>query len=343
MRALNPPDPRTSSMNASHADSLIRFESISKKYGNFQALQNVSFEIREGEIVGFLGPNGAGKTTALRILAGFFPPSSGRVFIRGLDLFKYPHEAKRALGYLPESVNLYPDMKVGEYLRFVAKLKGVPFREQKLHVQNKMELCGLTEVERRLIGRLSKGYRQRVGIAQALISEPSVLVLDEPTTGLDPQQITQIRELIRAIGHHRAVILSTHILPEVSMLCNRVLMIHQGKILASGTVGELEAFLKDREVIHMMIKERAHMEIALRLLRSFPGIEDLKATETSRKEISISFETTCDEDLRLKISKLLVENDISLIEIQRVPLTLEDIFLGLLKQGKFAQRSGGHV
>lgn len=320
--------------------SLIRFENVSKRYGSFQALRDISFEIKEGETVGFLGPNGAGKTTAMRVLSGFFPPTSGRVWIRGVNLFKQPQKAKRFLGYLPESVNLYPDMRVVEYLGFVARLKGVPSYERKLHVQNKMILCGLVDVESRLIGRLSKGYRQRVGIAQALIADPSVLILDEPTTGLDPQQITQVRELIRAIGHHRAVILSTHILPEVSMLCNRVLMIHQGRILASGTVNELEAFLKDREVIHIMIKERGHMDVALQLLASIPKIEDLKASETSKKEIFISFKTTRHEDLRPKISKLLVENGISLIEIQRVSLTLEDIFLGLLKQGKFGNDTG---
>ena len=227
-------------------------------------------------------------------------------------------------------------MRVSEYLRFVARLKDIPRARLKEQIQSKMELCSLTDVGHRLIGRLSKGFRQRVGIAQALLGDPSVLVLDEPTTGLDPQQIMLIRELIRNIGKDCAVILSTHVLPEVSMLCTRVLMIHQGRILASGTVGELESFLRDREVIHVMIKEKKDMALALRLLGSFHDIEGLNASETSKGEIFISFETTAqNEDLRPRISRVLVENEIGLVQIQRVPLTLEDIFLGLLKQGKF--------
>ena len=316
--------------------SLIHFENVSKKYGDVYALQNASFEVRKGEIVGFLGPNGAGKTTAMRILSGFFPPTSGCVRIAGVDLFRHPRKAKQSLGYLPESVNLYSDMRVSEYLRFVARLKGISGARLKGQIQSKMELCSLADVGHRLIGRLSKGFRQRVGIAQALLGDPSVLVLDEPTTGLDPQQIMQIRELIRTIGKDCAVILSTHVLSEVSMLCTRVMMIHQGRILASGTVSELEAFLRDREVIHVMIKEKKDMALALRLLGSFHDIEGLNASETSKGEIFISFETTAkNEDLRPRISRVLVENEIGLVQIQRVPLTLEDIFLELLKQGRF--------
>ena len=325
-------------MNAPDPSSLIKFENVSKKYGSFHALRDVSFEVKEGEIVGFLGPNGAGKTTAMRILSGFFPPTSGRVFIRDIDMFKHPHKAKRTLGYLPETVNLYPDMRVIEYLRFVAKLKGVPGHELTNHVRGKMSFCGLLEVGHRLIGRLSKGYRQRVGFAQALMADPSILVLDEPTTGLDPTQIKEIRELIRALGQNRAVILSTHILPEVSMLCSRVMMINQGEILASGTVRELASCLRDREAIHVKIKDGKDRQRALSMLASLPGIENLTSSEEVRGETFISFETSPEEDLRPRITKLFVEQGISLIEIQRLHLTLEDIFLGLLKEGKLGRR-----
>ncbi len=316
----------------------IQFENVSKKYGAFHALRDVSFNVREGEIVGFLGPNGAGKTTAMRILSGFFPPTSGRVSICGIDMSKHPHKAKRAIGYLPETVSLYPDMKVVEYLRFVAKLKGVPAHELRGHVRSKMSFCGLLDSGHRLIGRLSKGYRQRVGLAQALVADPPVLVLDEPTTGLDPTQIKEIRELIRALGQNRAVILSTHILPEVSMLCSRVMMINQGEILASGTVSELASCLKDREAIHIKITDKKDQERALKILGSIPGVEALKIAEEVRGETFISFETSPDQDLRPRIMKLFVEQGISLAEIQRQQLTLEDIFLGLLKNGKLGRR-----
>jgi ABC-2 type transport system ATP-binding protein len=325
-------------MNNLDSSSLIKFQNVSKKYGAFHALRDVSFDVKEGEIVGFLGPNGAGKTTAMRILSGFFPPTSGRVFIRGIDMSKHPHTAKRAIGYLPETVSLYPDMKVIEYLRFVAKLKGVPAHELRGHVRSKMSFCGLLDCGHRLIGRLSKGYRQRVGLAQALIADPPVLILDEPTTGLDPTQIKEIRELIRALGQNRAVILSTHILPEVSMLCSRVMMINQGQILASGTVRELASCLKDREAIHIKIKDRKDQDRALRILSTIPGIEALKVEQEVRGDTFISFETSPEQDLRPRIMKLFVEQGISLAEIQRLQLSLEDIFLGLLKNGKLGRR-----
>ncbi len=318
--------------------TLIRFENVSKKYGAFQALRDVSFEVKEGEIVGFLGPNGAGKTTAMRILSGFFPPSSGRVFVRGVEMAKHPQKAKQAIGYLPETVSLYPDMRVREYLKFVARLKGVPAHELDGHVRGKMSFCGLLEVGHRLIGRLSKGYRQRVGLAQALMADPPVLVLDEPTTGLDPTQIKDIRELIRALGQNRAVILSTHILPEVSMLCSRVMMIGQGEILASGTVKELASCLQDREGVHIKIQNKNDQDRALTILRGLPGVEALTVAEEVRGDTVISFETLPGQDQRQQITKLFVEQGISLLEIRQVQLTLEDIFLGLLKEGKLGRR-----
>ena len=326
------------SMNHPEPSNLIRFENVSKKYGAFYALRDVSFEVKEGEIVGLLGPNGAGKTTVMRTLSGFFPPTSGRVFVRDLEMAKHPHKAKRAIGYLPETVSLYPDMRVIEYLRFVAKLKGVPAHELRGHVRSKMSFCGLLDSGHRLIGRLSKGYRQRVGLAQALMADPPVLVLDEPTTGLDPTQIKEIRELIRALGQNRAVILSTHILPEVSMLCSRVMMINQGQILASGTVRELASCLEDREAIHIKIKDKQDQDRALKILSLLPGIWNLKVSEEVRGETFISFETSPDEDLRPRITKLFVEQGVSLLEIQRLQLTLEDIFLGLLREGKLGRR-----
>lgn len=325
-------------MNNSDPSCLIRFENVSKRYGAFCALRDVSFEVKEGEILGLLGPNGAGKTTIMRILSGFFPPTSGRVSVAGIEMSRHPHRAKRAIGYLPETVSLYPDMKVTEYLRFAANLKGVPAHELRGHVRNKMSFCGLLESGHRLIGRLSKGYRQRVGLAQALLGDPPILILDEPTTGLDPTQIKEIRELIRALGQNRAVILSTHILPEVSILCSRVMMINQGQVLASGTVPELASCLKDREAVHVRVKERKDLDRALKLLSSIKGVEAPKIAEATNGEAFISFEASPDEDLRPRIMKLFLEQGILLTEVQRIQMTLEDIFLGLLKNGTPGRR-----
>lgn len=323
--------------NPQSSPAFVRFENVSKKYGNTSALMDISFEIQEGEIVGFLGPNGAGKTTAMRILSGFFPPTSGRVWIKGLDLFKRPQKAKRFLGYLPESVNLYPDMRVFEFLKLAAQLKGIPSRTIKAHLQGKMALCGLVDMGRRLIGRLSKGYRQRVGIAQALIGDPPVLILDEPTTGLDPEQIAEIRALIRILGRDRAVILSTHILPEVSMVCSRVIMIERGHVIASGTVKELSSCLKARDGILVTVKDTKYRDASIRVLQSVPGVENLRVSENAEGEIHLEFETTQEEDLRPRISELFVKNQIPLAEIQRVKLTLEDIFLRILRKGRSAE------
>ncbi len=320
------------------SSSVVRFEHVSKKYGSVRALDDVSFEINAGEIVGFLGPNGAGKTTTMRILAGFFAPSRGKVWIRGIDLFRHPQKAKRSLGYLPEAVRLYPDMRVAEFLRYVARLKDVPRKSRNIHVQGKMALCGLTDVGHRLIGRLSKGYRQRVGIAQALLGDPDVLILDEPTSGLDPKQIAEIRALIRTLGKERAVILSTHILPEVSMVCSRVVMINQGKIFASGTVKELESCLKDRQEISVRVKGRVYRQGAIDLLKGLPGIEALRMREEPGEELWFIFEIAREEDPRAQITQLFVQQNIPLVEIQRVKLTLEDIFLHLLQEGRFARR-----
>jgi ABC-2 type transport system ATP-binding protein len=320
------------------AEGVVRFESVTKNYGKRAVVDNLSFEIARGEVVGFLGPNGAGKTTAMRILSGYFAPTSGHVEIEGIDLFKDPRRAKQRVGYLPETVRFYPDMRVREYLRFVTGLKGVPEKRRTDEVEEKITQCGLSEVSHRLIGRLSKGYRQRVGLAQALIGDPSVLILDEPTTGLDPKQITEIRELIRTLGRERAVILSTHILSEVSMVCNRVLMIHQGQVLASGTVRELEACLKDRDAIFVTVRGPEHERVVTDLLAQIPGAENIRVVERHEGEIRFCLETSHPLDLRPEITELFVKNRLPLLEVRRDQLTLEEIFLKLLKDGWFQMR-----
>ncbi len=214
---------------------MIKVESLTKRYGGFTAIDNISFEVGKGEIVGFLGPNGAGKSTTMRILSSFMPATSGRASIAGFDVFEKSLEARAHLGYLPENVPLYTDMRVTEYLNYRAALKGVRGRRLKERVGDVMELCSLTDVQNKIIGTLSKGYRQRVGLADALVHDPDLLILDEPTIGLDPNQIRQVRELIRNLGKHHTILISTHILPEVEMTCSRVIIINKGRIEASDT------------------------------------------------------------------------------------------------------------
>ncbi len=221
---------------------MIEVEKLGKRYGELAAVSEVSFRAERGEVVGFLGPNGAGKTTTMRMVTGFLPPSSGRVRVAGFDLMESPREARRAIGYLPEQPPLYPEMRVADYVRFVATIKDVPSGERAAKVDHALVACALTEVRNRVIGRLSKGFRQRVGLAQAIVHDPAVLILDEPTAGLDPLQIVEIRNLIRKLADEggRTIILSTHILPEVEAICRRVILISGGRIRVDGPLAEIK-------------------------------------------------------------------------------------------------------
>ena len=308
----------------------LRVQNITKRYGRFQAIEQVSFEIRKGEVLGFLGPNGAGKTTAMRILTGFFPPTEGKVWIGDLELQKNPQEAKKRIGYLPESVSIYPDMQVEEFLNFVAHLKGVRRRNRKAHLNEKMERCGLIEVRRRLIGQLSKGFRQRIGIAQALVGDPDIIVLDEPTNGLDPKQIIEIRNLLRELGREKTLILSTHILPEVSMVCTRVLIMNQGRIVASGTTEELEAGLKKAFEIYVLIGGSRYKDQAIDLLSTLSGVEKVTVLEEKNDQVGVSLLISKGEDPRAEISRLFVQHQIPLLEIRSGRLSLEDIFMKIV-------------
>ena len=220
---------------------MIEVEGLTKRYGDFTAVENISFRVEKGEIVGFLGPNGAGKTTTMRVITGFLPATEGSVTVSGFDVFKNPMEMKKHIGYLPEHPPVYNDMTVAEYLRFVAKIKGVSRSHRSSAIEKVLQRCGLPEVTETIIGKLSKGYKQRVGLAQAMVHDPGVLVLDEPTIGLDPKQIIDIRELIKSLAGQHTIILSTHILQEVTMICERVLIIHQGRIVADDQLANLTA------------------------------------------------------------------------------------------------------
>jgi len=306
---------------------MIEVSGVSKVYGERKAVDGITFSVSKGEILGFLGPNGAGKTTTMRILAGFMPPTTGTAKVAGLDVQADPIEVKRRIGYLPEHPPLYGEMLVRPYLRFVATIRGVPRRDIKARVERAIERCGLTQVAGRLIGLLSKGYQQRVGLAQAILHEPDVLILDEPTVGLDPSQIREIRGLIKGFAGAHTVILSTHILAEVTMTCSRVLIINEGRIAAEDTLEALAA------------RGERTRRIALRLarggdgveaqIRSIPGV--LRVTREEGTDGGWLVETEGTRDAREEIAARAVSQGWGLLELRPVTLSLEDIFIRIIR------------
>ncbi len=300
---------------------MIQAENLTKFYGNFQALSGISFEVEKGEILGFLGPNGAGKTTTMRILTGYMPPSDGRAMVAGYDTFEESLEARKHIGYMPETVPLYTDMTVAGYLDFMGKLRHVSDRRNR--IAEVMERLDLTDRADTLIGRLSKGYRQRVGLAQAILHDPEVLILDEPTIGLDPRQIIEVRNLIKSLGGEHTVILSTHILPEVSQVANRVLIINKGRLVAEDTPENLTARLKGGRTIQVEIGDRG--VDATKVLREVAGVTKVEKIGEGK------YELTCDSDQEVSplVAKKIVSEGWPLIELKKVSLSLEDIFLHL--------------
>ncbi len=311
---------------------MVRFQNITKSFGTFKALDRVQFEIRQGEIFGLLGPNGAGKTTAMRILAGYFPPTSGRVVVAGHSLQDHPERVKLCVGYVPETVQLYGDQTIVEFLNFVAQVKSVPDRTRKKHTEDVLYRCGLWDVRRRLIGNLSKGFKQRVGFAQAILGDPAVLILDEPTTGLDPEQIRKIRELIRELGRDRAVILSTHILPEVSLVCDRVGIINRGRLIAEGTVAELESGLKPGQEIRLVTGESHRCEEIIGRFESLSGVRSVRVTDEKDGRLYFSLVVSEGFEVRPEMTRCLVAGRIPLYEMTAARLGLEEIFLSLVLQ-----------
>jgi len=300
---------------------MIKVQNLTKYYGDLAAISGVTFTVEQGEIVGFLGPNGAGKTTTMRILTGFIPPSEGRATVAGFDVFENSLEVRRRIGYLPETVPLYPEMTVRGYLDFVASLRGI--RRPARRVDEVMETCHVDDVADTHIGKLSKGYRQRVGLAQALVHDPEILILDEPTIGLDPKQIIEVRELIRHLGEDHTVILSTHILPEAQQVCERVIIINEGRIVAEDTPERLTARLKGAERIYIQVGQPAP-EIAS-VLAAIPGISSVEARGNGGYEI----ESLLGTDVRPQIAAAVVNGGWNLLEMRPVGMSLEEIFLKL--------------
>ncbi len=314
---------------------MIVAENIKKTYGRVTAIDDVSFEVAEGEILGFLGPNGAGKTTTMRILTGYSPPSSGTATVAGFDIRENSLEARRNIGYLPENTPLYNDMDVVGFLGFVAHVKGISSGDRAAQIREAMSETGITNVANRTIGKLSKGYRQRVGLAQALIGNPKVLILDEPTVGLDPNQIRDIRELIKNMAGKRTVILSTHILPEVSMICERVLIINEGKIVAADAVGELSQRLSTQLKIRLMVKAPA--SDITPALQELGGIQKINCTDMQSGVCQVILDTDRSKDLRPDLSNRIIGKGWDLLEIRSMDPTLEDIFIEIIAGEKEVQ------
>ena len=303
---------------------MIEVRELSKHYGDVAAVDGISFDAHKGEILGFLGPNGAGKTTTMRILTGYLPPTAGSATVAGFDVVEESMEVRRRIGYLPELPPLYPDMTVETYLRFVAKIKGVPSSQIRQRLEETMERTAVTHVQNTVIGHLSKGYRQRVGIAQALVHDPEVLILDEPTAGLDPKQIIEIRELITGLGGSRTVILSTHILPEVSMTCEKVVIISNGQIVGSGTPQSLTAEMGEGgEILRAQIA--GPQAEVVQLVSGISGVIDVQ----TEGEQSFLVTTAPGRDVRDQLSSAVVGAGYGLRGLRSQEVSLEDIFLKL--------------
>lgn len=306
---------------------MIEVQQLTKRYGPTLAVSDVSFEVSKGEVLGFLGPNGAGKTTTMRVITGYLPPTSGKVTVAGYDVAEESIEARRHTGYLPENPPVYQEMRVSEYLAFVGRIKGVPRGELRKRAADVSEKCAITDVQSRQIGKLSKGYRQRVGLAQALIHNPDVLVLDEPTAGLDPKQIHETRDLIRGLSGEHTVILSTHILPEVSKTCDRVVVINAGKVAAVGTPSELTQRLQGFESV-LVTAEGPGQEMKARLER-VEGVSRVEERDAAEGRATFEVNATKEKDVRAELARAVVESQWRLLELRTSGMSLEDIFLKL--------------
>ncbi len=305
---------------------MINVDNLSKFYGSVEAVRGISFDVQEGEIIGFLGPNGAGKSTTMKILTGYMPASSGSAHIAGFDVSQDPLNVQKNLGYLPENNPLYPEMTVKAYLDYSASIKGLTGLEKNRSIGSVIEKCGLANVESRVIGHLSKGYRQRVGLAQALVNDPPVMLLDEPTSGLDPAQIVEIRNLIKDLKGNRTIMLSTHILPEVNMVCDRVVIIHQGRLAASGELDSLADSMneKNRTFLSVLGQEDNFSNV----LKEIDGVENVRLRGMKNGEVH--YEVDSAKDLRASLASAVYEKSGKLTEIRKESITLEEIFVKIV-------------
>jgi ABC-2 type transport system ATP-binding protein len=321
---------------------MIEVQNLSKNYGPFQALKDISFNVDKGQIVGFLGPNGAGKTTTMRILTCFMPASDGKVSVAGYDVFKESREVRKRIGYLPENIPLYTEMTVTKYLSYMAKIRSVPRKQIRERLDIAIESCGLTERRNQIIGQLSRGFRQRVGLAQALIHEPEVLILDEPTSGLDPRQIVEIRELIKTLGKERTILFSTHILPEASQTCERLLIISKGQItgdvqLSNGRAVSNQTSIKTEndtaiKTLTLMVTGEQPDEIE-ETLRNIPDTVSVEQSAIDANDtVTFHIQYAFTDDIRAEVAKMIVEHGWNLLEMRTDEMSLEELFLSLTSE-----------
>jgi ABC-2 type transport system ATP-binding protein len=309
---------------------MIQVEGLSKKYARHVAVNDISFAVEKGDIVGFLGPNGAGKTTTMRILTCFLPPTAGKATVGGFDVFEQPFEVKKRIGYLPEAPPLYPEMSVEDYLMFVARLKNVPSGELRSRTEQVMERCSVADVKSRLISKLSKGYRQRVGLAQAIIHNPDVLILDEPTSGLDPKQITETRELIKSLSGEHTIILSTHILPEVEAVCRKVIIINRGRLVATDSVERLKARGVGNTVqVQIDTAGDGDASAVQRKLEQVAGVSKVVEKAVSSERLIFEVDGLPDSNPRPDIARAIVHSGWNLLELKSTTLSLEEVYLQL--------------
>ena len=312
---------------------MIEVKNITKKYGSFTAVNNISFKIEEGEIIGLLGPNGAGKSTTMNMITGYIEPTEGKISIEGFDISRKPKKAKSQIGYMPEGVPLYSDLTVKEFVTYMAELKKVDRKTRKEKVEKIIEQTGLKDVEKKLTRNLSRGYKQRVSMAGALVGEPKILILDEPTVGLDPKQITEIRALIKELGKTHTIILSSHILSEVSQICNKVIIINKGKIVAIDTPENLEKKVASNNTTYVTVEDTENkMETIKETIPEIKEIKLIKENEDGTKQYAL--ESDKDVDLRKIVFNEFAKENITIFEMKKADTTLEDAFMKLIEGGE---------
>lgn len=312
---------------------MIKVENITKKYGNYTAVDNMNFEIKEGEIVGFLGPNGAGKTTTMSMITGFIEPTKGNVEINGYNVSKRAKKAKREIGYMPETTPLYNELTPKEFIGYMAELKRVPKKERKAEVERVLKAVGIEEVQNKLIRNLSRGFKQRVSLAGALVGNPKVLILDEPTVGLDPKQVTQIRSLIKSLGKDHTVILSSHILSEVSQICEKVIIINKGKLVAIDTPANLENKTESGNILLVTVEDPTNkIQSTIKEIANVQELKLIKELPDGTKQYSISSKS--EKDMRKDVFSTFAKNGITIFELKKAEATLEDAFINLIDNQK---------
>jgi ABC-2 type transport system ATP-binding protein len=318
---------------------MIQVEGLTKRYARHVAVNNISFTVDKGEIVGFLGPNGAGKTTTMRVLTCFMPPTAGKVTVAGFDVFEKPMEVKKRIGYLPETPPIYPEMEVGDYLTFVGRLKGLPNSDLKRRVDEVSERCAVADVRKRLISKLSKGYRQRVGLAQAIIHNPEVLILDEPTSGLDPKQILETRELIKNLAGEHTIILSTHILPEVEAMCEKVIIINKGQVVATDSVDNLTHRMRGTDAVAVEVETDgiAGTSDVQQRLEQVTGVSKVLFKHATDRGMVFEVESLPGQQARADVARVVVNAGWSLLELRSLNYSLEEVFLQLTGSGVQAE------